>query len=180
MRKTALLWLVLASLCGGILFQTSQRVNDGRTRLANINAALKKEDESLRVLQAEWSYLNQPDRLEKLSKKYLGLAPLKGKQFGKVSELAVKPAPVPVTEAPVVAVVPVPEKPAIVLKPLTAAEISPVFAPQPAKPRPPSAKTSAWAEQPRTAGGARAPAPAAPHAPQGRDFGDVIKSLGVQ
>ena len=63
MRKTALLWLVLASLCGGILFQTSQRVNDGRTRLANINAALKKEDESLRVLQAEWSYLNQPEGL---------------------------------------------------------------------------------------------------------------------
>ena len=177
MRKTAILWLVLAALCGGILFQTSQRVNDGRARLADINAVLKKEDETLRVLQAEWSYLNQPERLEKLSKKYFGLAPLKGKQFGKVSELEIKPASAQTVEtAEVAAPVPVPEKPALVLKPVTAADISPVFAPQPAKPRPATIKSSAWAEQPRTAGAARP----APSAPIRRDFDDVIKSLGVQ
>ena len=102
MRKTAMLWLVLAVICGGMLFQTSQRVTDGRAQLAGIDAAARKEDEHLRVLQAEWSYLNQPDRLEKLSKQYLRLAPLKGKQFTKVVELEERPA-APVTEAPAVA-----------------------------------------------------------------------------
>ncbi len=102
MRKTAMLWLVLAVVCGGMLFQTSQRVTDGRAQLAGIDAAARKEDEHLRVLQAEWSYLNQPDRLEKLSKQYLHLAPLKGKQFTKVSELEQRPA-APVAEAPAVA-----------------------------------------------------------------------------
>ncbi len=92
MRKTTLLWLFLAAICGGMLFHTSQQVTDGRTKLASIEAATQKEDESLRVLQAEWSYLNQPDRLEKLSKQYLDLAPLKGKQFAKVADLEAKPA----------------------------------------------------------------------------------------
>ena len=87
MRKTAVLWLVLAAIAGGVLFHTSQRVTDGRAELDKIAQSLRKEDESLRVLQAEWSYLNQPDRLEKLAKKYFRLVPLKGSQFAKPDDL---------------------------------------------------------------------------------------------
>ena len=104
MRKTTFLWLFLAALCGGMLFHTSQQVTDGRTKLASIEAATQKEDESLRVLQAEWSYLNQPDRLEKLTKQYLELGPLKGKQFAKVADLEAKPVETtPAADAPKVA-----------------------------------------------------------------------------
>ncbi len=104
MRKTTFLWLFLGAICGAMLFHTSQQVTDGRTKLASIDAATQKEDESLRVLQAEWSYLNQPDRLEKLSKQYLDLTPLKGKQFGKVADLDAKPIDAaPATDTPKVA-----------------------------------------------------------------------------
>jgi len=92
MRKSTFLWLLLAVICGCMLFRTSQEVTDGRTKLAAIEASTRKEDESIRVLEAEWSYLNQPDRLEKLSKQYLTLAPLKGKQFSKISGLEDKTA----------------------------------------------------------------------------------------
>ncbi|MCC7037465.1 MAG: hypothetical protein IT560_09195 [Alphaproteobacteria bacterium] len=218
MRKTAMLWLVLAVICGGMLFQTSQRVTDGRTQLAGIEAAARKEDEHLRVLQAEWSYLNQPDRLEKLSNQYLHLEPLKGKQFAKVADLEQRPADVvaavdpaaPVTEpetaaAPVVTA----EEPAAAAapaaKPAPVAATAPLLKPVPQKPAtaavkpqpvvkakpqpslvwkappPPAARKPgvAWsAPQPPH----KNPPPSAPPAQQQqpRQFGDLMKSLGVQ
>ncbi|MDI1228175.1 MAG: hypothetical protein PSY14_10875 [bacterium] len=146
MRKTAMLWLVLAVICGGMLFQTSQRVTDGRAQLAGIDAAARKEDEHLRVLQAEWSYLNQPDRLEKLSKQYLRLAPLKGKQFTKVVELEERPA-APAAETPAVA----PETSAavVVVEPEVTAPAAPIAtAPIAAAPVAPAVKPPAVAVTP--------------------------------
>lgn len=211
MRKTAMLWLVLAVICGGMLFQTSQRVTDGRAQLAGIEAAARKEDEHLRVLQAEWSYLNQPDRLEKLSNQYLHLEPLKGKQFAKVADLEQRPvevvaemdtaAPViePETAAPVVtAAEPAAVAPAVKTAPV--AQTAPLLKPAPQKPAaaavkpqpvvkakpqpslvwkapPPAARKPgvAWsAPQP-----AKNPPPAQPQQ-QPRQFGDLMKSLGVQ
>ncbi|MBL8712015.1 MAG: hypothetical protein JNM12_03880 [Alphaproteobacteria bacterium] len=210
MRKTAMLWLVLAVICGGMLFQTSQRVTDGRAQLAGIEAAARKEDEHLRVLQAEWSYLNQPDRLEKLSNQYLHLEPLKGKQFAKVADLEQRPvevvaevdtaAPViePETAAPVVTAAepaavapaaktapvaqtapllkPAPQKPAAAVKPQPVVKAKPQpslvwKAPPPAAARKPGV---AWsAPQP-----GKNPPPAQQQQP--RQFGDLMKSLGVQ
>lgn len=97
MNRMAVLWLFLAVTSGALLFKTSQQVTDGRQHLANITADIRREEDSLRVLQAEWSYLNQPDRLEKLAAQYLKLAPMKGKQFAEVDSLP--PRPVPETPA---------------------------------------------------------------------------------
>ncbi len=88
MRKSTFLWLTLAAVASATLFHTSQEVTDGRARLAQINKDIQQEEESLRVLQAEWSYLNQPERLEKLVRQFMtGLEPQKGRQFMQLSEL---------------------------------------------------------------------------------------------
>ncbi|MCE9507882.1 MAG: hypothetical protein K8R48_06155 [Alphaproteobacteria bacterium] len=92
MRKSTLLWLGLAAFCGITLFHTSQKVHDSREKLAALTRDIGREEESLSVLQAEWSYLNQPRRLEKLAKQYLKLAPLKGAQFVKAEDIALRPA----------------------------------------------------------------------------------------
>jgi hypothetical protein len=92
MRKTTLLWLILAVFCGAGIFRTSQKVHEEREKIAILEASISKEEESLRVLNAEWSYLNQPARLEKLAKTYLHLAPLKGGQFVKVEDIPVRRA----------------------------------------------------------------------------------------
>lgn len=212
MRKTAMLWLVLAVICGGMLFQTSQRVTDGRAQLAGIEAAARKEDEHLRVLQAEWSYLNQPDRLEKLSNQYLHLEPLKGKQFAKVADLEQRPvevvaevdtaAPViePETAAPVVtAAEPAAVAPAVKTAPV--AQTAPLLKPAPQKPAAAAVKPQpvvkakpqpslVWkappppaARKPGVAWSApsgKNPPPAQPQQQQPRQFGDLMKSLGVQ
>ncbi|MDP2206733.1 MAG: hypothetical protein Q8K65_10565 [Alphaproteobacteria bacterium] len=92
MSKFAILWLCCAMMTGALLFQTSQHVTDGRQRLENITAEMRSEEDTLRVLQAEWSYLNQPERLEKLAAQYLKLAPMKGRQFAAAASLPLRPA----------------------------------------------------------------------------------------
>lgn len=98
MSKLALLWICLAAAAGAILFKTSQQVTDGRQRLDRITADMRREEDSLRVLQAEWSYLNQPDRLEKLVAQYLPLSPMKGKQFTSADSLPLRPVPPAATD----------------------------------------------------------------------------------
>jgi hypothetical protein len=91
MRKSTFLWLALATFSGITLFHTSQKVHDGRVHLATLNAAVGKEEESLRLLHTEWGYLTQPARLEKLTKVYLKLAPMKGSQFARIEDIPLRP-----------------------------------------------------------------------------------------
>lgn len=103
MRKSTLLWLLLAAFCGYSLFYTSQRAHDSHEKLSRISQDVLKEEESLRVLHAEWSYLNQPARLEKLSKEHLKLIPLKGRQFIRIEDIPLRSlAPQVAEEVPVV------------------------------------------------------------------------------
>lgn len=136
MRKSVLLWLALAAFCGVALFHTGQKVHDAREKLSRLEQATAKEEESIRVLQAEWGYLNQPGRLEKLAKTYLKLAPMKGSQFAKLESI-------PMRGEKTEAVAPAPEKaeiavkaPPIVLQPPAQTPAQrPVAATDTAKPR---------------------------------------------
>lgn len=92
MRKSTAAWLSLAALCGALLFRTSQMTTDGAARLAGLEAATARERESVRVLSAEWGYLNAPDRLEKLARAHLDLEPMRGGQFAQAGALEARPA----------------------------------------------------------------------------------------
>lgn len=146
MRKTTLLWLLLAVFCSAILFHTSQQVTDGKARLASLQNKTQDEEESIRVLQAEWSYLNQPARLEKLVKEYLALEPMQGRQFAKLADIPEKEPEAVVPEEIVTAAgttEAVEEKPAVAVAPKPAV-VSPIIAkPVIAKPAPVVAKVVA-------------------------------------
>lgn len=76
MKKTKLRHITilgLACLSGALLLHTSQNVQRSEEKLAGIEASTKKEQETIRVLKAEWAYLNSPQRLEVLASEYLGL-----------------------------------------------------------------------------------------------------------
>ncbi|MBI3441046.1 MAG: hypothetical protein HY052_04470 [Proteobacteria bacterium] len=100
MRKSTVLWLVLAAFCSVSLFYTSQHVHDSREKMTALSWAVSKEEESIRVLQAEWSYLNQPRRLERLAQEHLKIQTLKGAQFVQPDDLPPRTAAVPVADAP--------------------------------------------------------------------------------
>lgn len=73
-RLSAFLAVSGAVAAGALLFWTSQNVQQAEVRLAAVEKAVRGERQSIRVLNAEWAYLNRPDRLEDLAIEYLGLS----------------------------------------------------------------------------------------------------------
>ncbi len=62
---------VLATALGAALFWVSQQVQLLEREQRGINEQISSEQEGMRVLNAEWDYLNRPDRIEALAAKYL-------------------------------------------------------------------------------------------------------------
>ena len=70
-RLSTIALIVAAALTGVMLFRISERVQTAEDNLAHMEEAAAKEAETIRVLRAEWDYLNRPDRLESLAKTHL-------------------------------------------------------------------------------------------------------------
>lgn len=76
MKKTLILHiLVFLILCisGGVLMHVSQGVRRAERDLARLDLSIEREKEALRVLNAEWSMLNSPERIEALARRHLDL-----------------------------------------------------------------------------------------------------------
>lgn len=80
----------LAFLLGAILFHVSQSVQTAENDLKKLNHQVNLELEAIRVLEAEWAYLNSPMRLEDLAQTYLKIEDLSADQV--VEEVADLPA----------------------------------------------------------------------------------------
>lgn len=74
-------WVILAALAAGFLYHTSFAVRDTDRALRATRAQITNELEGIRVLRAEYAYLTNPERIETLAKKHLGIAPTKPEQF---------------------------------------------------------------------------------------------------
>lgn len=97
--SVALLVLVSFELYNGV-----HRVKAQEQALVSMTAQIAREAEQIRVLKAEWSYLNQPDRLQALARRHLALAPTGASQIVVLTSLpirgdAMSTAPSPVVEA---------------------------------------------------------------------------------
>ncbi len=91
--RSTCLWLALAAIVGFGLFHVKYKVQALEEELFRLNAAILKEQQQIHVLEAEWSYLNQPSRLEELAARYLDLAPAGATQIGTISDLPLRAAP---------------------------------------------------------------------------------------
>lgn len=65
--------MVFAS--GSAVMTVSHRVHLEEREIAKIKKEILKAKESIRVLEAEWAYLNNPERLEYIATQYLSLTP---------------------------------------------------------------------------------------------------------
>ena len=69
------------------LYLVKYSVQDVQRNVATLKAELATEKESLHLLNAEWAYLNRPDRLRNLSDRHLDLVAIDSRQIGQVSVL---------------------------------------------------------------------------------------------
>jgi hypothetical protein len=93
MRRSTLLWSVLCIAVVIGLFVVKHRVQDLEDRLHALNGEILSDRDATQVLEAEWSYLNQPARLEALSRKLLGMEPPTAEQTLTLDEFRLQTAP---------------------------------------------------------------------------------------
>ncbi len=74
-RLAALIWSVVAVVLAVTVFQIKYAVQELEGELVQVNAQIVQDQEAIHVLRAEWSYLNQPERIAGLAERYLGLDP---------------------------------------------------------------------------------------------------------
>lgn len=72
MRSLAILvWAALCALTGYTLFHIAFQVESLEARLNALDREILREQEAMRVLDAEWSYLSRPARIADLAELYL-------------------------------------------------------------------------------------------------------------
>lgn len=77
MSPRMMVWSVLIVVAAGIVLHTSQLTNREERQLARIENQIAEEKLRTRVLEAEWTMLTKPERLETLSRRYIEtLAPM--------------------------------------------------------------------------------------------------------
>jgi cell division protein FtsL len=62
------------------LYQLKDGTRTLRQEIAVLKRQIGRENETIILLKAEWSHLNQPRRLQRLARKHLVLEPLSNKQ----------------------------------------------------------------------------------------------------
>jgi hypothetical protein len=85
--------MLVVATAGYGMFQIKFEVQALEGQLTALNADIRDREEAIRVLRAEWSYLNEPDRLATLAARYLELAPAGANQLVRFQDLPLRPVP---------------------------------------------------------------------------------------
>ncbi|MFO1143808.1 MAG: cell division protein FtsL [Amaricoccus sp.] len=87
---------VLVVVCATWAYRVNYATQEALDRAADLRREIADEREAIAVLDAEWAYLNRPDRLKALvaaNAGTLGLAELTPDQFGDVAMVPFPPDP---------------------------------------------------------------------------------------
>jgi cell division protein FtsL len=84
---STVLWACLIACIGVGLFFIKHEVKDQEHRLAALAGEIHRNQETIHVLRAEWSYLNDPARLRALSEKHLGMRPVTPNQVATLDQV---------------------------------------------------------------------------------------------
>lgn len=88
--------LINLVLFGGVLlgafwlYQVKQQARETEGQITTLQHQIAVEKEALLLLKAEWSYLNRPERVQNLAKRFadqLGLKEVKAYQIGEDADL---------------------------------------------------------------------------------------------
>jgi cell division protein FtsL len=80
-RPGTIIWFCIVVAVGYAMFQVKYEVMQQEQTLAGINKQIAGDREQIRVLDAEWSYLTRPTRIEQLAGRFLHLSTLSSAQI---------------------------------------------------------------------------------------------------
>lgn len=91
MRRLPLLaWIFAVVVAVFLLYRVKYEVQALKGQVEEASQQLEAEREALHVVAAEWAYLNRPERLQRLSSKYLSSS---GLTADKIAEIEAVPFP---------------------------------------------------------------------------------------
>jgi hypothetical protein len=92
-RLSTLMWLALVGCAGFGMFEVKYEVMQIEDQLARVDRAVIEKREAIHVLDAEWSFLTQPSRIDQLAHRYLALGPISNEQLTRVAALPMRQPP---------------------------------------------------------------------------------------
>jgi hypothetical protein len=93
-RLASLCWLALVAATGFATYKVKYAVQDIEEELARVRKQTVVEQQEIHILNAEWTALNQPDRLAELNRRFLSLAAIGAKQLQRsIEEIPLRPPP---------------------------------------------------------------------------------------
>ena len=100
-RLPTLFWLLIVSTAGFAMFAVKYEVQSVADQLARTVRQADDTEREIRVLDAEWAYLNRPDALAQMNQRLLSLGPIATKQLRtNIADVAMRPVPLPAPPPP--------------------------------------------------------------------------------
>jgi len=93
MRQITAFTLFVAAVMAVSLFFLKYEVTNLESELEGLNKKIVADHEAIHVLKAEWSHLNEIERVRSLSARFLDLAPTSGARIVTLDELPVTNEP---------------------------------------------------------------------------------------
>jgi hypothetical protein len=93
MRAATLLWALLATVAGTGLFLLKYQVQAEERHLRELRKDIAGTEQSIHVLKAEWSYLNDPLRLREQAERHLAMHPMRANQMVSVDSIPLQGGP---------------------------------------------------------------------------------------
>jgi hypothetical protein len=87
-RSSIIVWVLIVSLTGVVMFLIKHEVQVLDARLDRLRQDILAHQESALILTAEWSYLNQPARIEALARKHVEYRPTETNQIVRIIDFS--------------------------------------------------------------------------------------------
>ncbi len=95
MKASTLMWLALTVAVGVSMFLLKYKVQSLEEELVAKQVQIAQDHDAIRVLEAEWAYFNDPDRLRRLSAEHLGFVQPSADQVKTIAVLPFREGIVP-------------------------------------------------------------------------------------
>lgn len=105
LRLNSIIYFACFAVAAYALYMVKFSVQNLQHEVAQTQKQLAQEKESLHLLNAEWAYLNRPERLRRLADTHLNLVPLDSRRMENLALLpaassdVMAPTPSPVRDA---------------------------------------------------------------------------------